>query len=254
MSHKFSRGNHFNDFLRELQGNSSSEISSGVIDIIKNELVEKQIEPSISSIKYIIREKSMTQYLRFIPKIYSIITKQQLPQFTKEPNIETTKMEIDPISDIHDSTGDVLLCSICLDEITNKDTIELKCGHMFHSQCIEIWCKTPTNTCPNCRSEIVFENVIYLTTKTTKLIDIEKQLMSEFDILSRIFESKQSESGQRRMNWFPHYYIVDKLLNISEYKVFGYIRQYLMTISEYRKFECDIQWRIVYAGTKYADL
>lgn len=43
-------------------------------------------------------------------------------------------------------------CTICMENI-NCNKKKLKCGHIFHTKCIEIW-KLSNNTCPICRQEI----------------------------------------------------------------------------------------------------
>jgi transcription termination factor 2 len=41
-------------------------------------------------------------------------------------------------------------CSICLDDLGNKDSCNLHCGHLFHSDCLNKW-KTINNLCPLCK-------------------------------------------------------------------------------------------------------
>lgn len=43
-------------------------------------------------------------------------------------------------------------CAICLNEVRSTRTnIPLRCGHMFHSNCLEEWRNKGKNTCPVCR-------------------------------------------------------------------------------------------------------
>lgn len=45
-------------------------------------------------------------------------------------------------------------CSICLNQIETLDIAgKLKCGHIFHHECISEWTDI-NNICPNCRQEI----------------------------------------------------------------------------------------------------
>ena len=45
-------------------------------------------------------------------------------------------------------------CSICFDQIDNKNEIETtECEHRFHKKCLYTWCRT-RKTCPICRTEI----------------------------------------------------------------------------------------------------
>lgn len=48
------------------------------------------------------------------------------------------------------------MCSICLGEILEDDTLRLlpKCSHAFHVACIDTWLKSQSN-CPLCRANIV---------------------------------------------------------------------------------------------------
>lgn len=54
--------------------------------------------------------------------------------------------------------GNVGECSICMDDITDKDEFRrLPCSdtvnHCFHKDCIDKWLRS-NNTCPNCRSKL----------------------------------------------------------------------------------------------------
>ena len=45
-------------------------------------------------------------------------------------------------------------CTICLEEFKNKQILrKLKCGHMFHTKCIDKWLKIHKN-CPNDKIEV----------------------------------------------------------------------------------------------------
>lgn len=51
------------------------------------------------------------------------------------------------------------ICSCCLANNDPIHTINLKCGHRFHHNCLDKWIKSkPDATCPMCRSEIRDEN------------------------------------------------------------------------------------------------
>jgi hypothetical protein len=41
-------------------------------------------------------------------------------------------------------------CSICLNEINDKDKYKTKCNHIFHEECIEFWYRK-SQSCPLCR-------------------------------------------------------------------------------------------------------
>jgi hypothetical protein len=51
------------------------------------------------------------------------------------------------------STDMEMNCVICQEDINTIFYCHLKCGHLYHSNCIQPWKKTQ-NTCPQCRSEI----------------------------------------------------------------------------------------------------
>jgi hypothetical protein len=43
-------------------------------------------------------------------------------------------------------------CAICLNEVRSTRTNPpIRCGHMFHSHCLEAWKDKGKNTCPICR-------------------------------------------------------------------------------------------------------
>ena len=43
-------------------------------------------------------------------------------------------------------------CSICLSEVKSTRTNPpIRCGHIFHSHCLQMWKDQGKNTCPSCR-------------------------------------------------------------------------------------------------------
>ena len=43
-------------------------------------------------------------------------------------------------------------CSICLNEVkATRSNPPLRCGHIFHSHCLQEWTNRGKNTCPTCR-------------------------------------------------------------------------------------------------------
>ena len=52
-------------------------------------------------------------------------------------------------------------CSICLDNIDLDDIHELKCGHIFHKECINNWFKQDSiyKSCPYCRAINMKKNI-----------------------------------------------------------------------------------------------
>ena len=43
-------------------------------------------------------------------------------------------------------------CSVCLCDISKKQTHKLPCGHVFHKTCMKKWTTRGNNTCPLCRA------------------------------------------------------------------------------------------------------
>ena len=52
-------------------------------------------------------------------------------------------------------------CSICQEQINlrNEEISVLHCGHIYHQRCLQQWLETRM-TCPDCRSQVVRENVV----------------------------------------------------------------------------------------------
>lgn len=58
--------------------------------------------------------------------------------------------------DKHNSKDDninVIKCSICIENILDKDKHITKCEHTFHKECIDKWLES-NNKCPYCRTEL----------------------------------------------------------------------------------------------------
>ena len=55
-------------------------------------------------------------------------------------------------------------CAICMDDFSEEATVAirkiLKCGHLFHSNCIETWIKRHLEkpTCPLCNQSLKDQN------------------------------------------------------------------------------------------------
>lgn len=55
-----------------------------------------------------------------------------------------------------------IICTICLDVVKRDEQIaNLKCGHLYHQECIKKWFKT-SKTCPECRTRTTTFTRIYL--------------------------------------------------------------------------------------------
>ena len=46
-------------------------------------------------------------------------------------------------------------CSICLENISPMYSLSVRCGHVFHSKCINKWIIHGGNSCPMCRTKFV---------------------------------------------------------------------------------------------------
>jgi hypothetical protein len=58
-------------------------------------------------------------------------------------------------------------CAICLNEVRSTRTNPpIRCGHMFHSHCIQEWKNKGKNTCPVCRK--VFDVSQFRVTLTVR--------------------------------------------------------------------------------------
>ena len=47
------------------------------------------------------------------------------------------------------------LCSICMNDDSDRQSVQLECGHSFHTECIVQWFRHHNTTCPMCRSESI---------------------------------------------------------------------------------------------------
>ena len=51
-------------------------------------------------------------------------------------------------------------CSICLENIRPLYSLSVRCGHVFHSKCINKWIIHGGNSCPMCRTKFVLPVVL----------------------------------------------------------------------------------------------
>lgn len=92
-----------------------------------------------------------------------------------------------------------VICGICVDSYKAEDVVVAagKCGHIFHSPCLEDWCKKQP-TCPVCREHISGPDLlrIYFNIDgTTPVAHETKQLIEE---LMRESSSKNDEIAALR--------------------------------------------------------
>lgn len=71
----------------------------------------------------------------------------------KKPNVPVTNLEPREITEDELKSG--LECPVCITEFSKGDVVaELKCGHLFHKDCVGEWVKKHP-TCPVCRASTV---------------------------------------------------------------------------------------------------
>lgn len=93
-----------------------------------------------------------------------------------------------------------LTCSICLDSIvSNGETVATKCGHVFHTNCLNRWTKN-NNTCPECRNKVndhdqASSNGMFVVTRLDLSQDgIESIYVSESSFEQESESESESES------------------------------------------------------------
>ena len=73
-------------------------------------------------------------------------------------------------------------CSICFEEIKNKELKTLKCGHIFHKNCIDYWL-TINPICPYCRE---YTNNYFECSIKTKYFSKKCRIYIDEDKFSKI--------------------------------------------------------------------
>ena len=62
-----------------------------------------------------------------------------------------------------------IACPTCLNPFTSPcDISATKCGHVFHTNCIEKWLKTGKKTCPQCRKNCMVIKLNWSATENGK--------------------------------------------------------------------------------------
>lgn len=77
---------------------------------------------------------------------------QPQPESSENPD-----WELDVPVSRYEKKGDEEMCSICLVEFEEEDSVNKlpKCGHLFHAECLERWLDRCQFTCPLCRSSVL---------------------------------------------------------------------------------------------------
>ena len=81
-------------------------------------------------------------------------------------------------------------CSICLGEVrSTRNNPPIRCGHIFHSHCIQGWKDRGKNTCPTCRKVFDITNFkITVTIQNNYTAEANSVLLNEesmFNVLER---------------------------------------------------------------------
>ena len=104
------------------------------------------------------------------------------------PTIKIPLQEDNPISFSVDKLP--FMCVICLSDI-DKDYY-LKCGHIFHKECIKIWL-SKNSTCPICKKKIGFNSVFnidfdfILEADYLEIIETENNIVRCFKLITMFF-------------------------------------------------------------------
>jgi len=101
-------------------------------------------------------------FLRFCTRVRHRIHPRLQPRIVDRQEEETSECKeceiIGPeytssrLSDVEYSKIEEKSCSICLGIMTTDDTERLRCGHVYHEECLSTWMNLK-NHCPTCRSK-----------------------------------------------------------------------------------------------------
>lgn len=88
----------------------------------------------------------------------------------------------------------IISCCICCDILLpDSDLLHLKCGHIFHDQCLLEWMKR-SKTCPQCRKKTFRPTRVYPNFTTTSMDDASQQVLdAEKERFRDTLASKDSE-------------------------------------------------------------
>jgi len=93
-------------------------------------------------------------------------------------------------------------CAICLNEVRQtRSNIPIRCGHLFHSHCLQNWKNKGKQTCPICRKifdggnfrvQITVHNLLEATSNTVSVSD--EFIFDSLDIIFDIQEQSDLSS------------------------------------------------------------
>ncbi|KAJ8765710.1 hypothetical protein K2173_014832 [Erythroxylum novogranatense] len=78
-------------------------------------------------------------------------------------------------------------CAVCLSEFHEGESVRgLRCGHVFHKDCLDKWLQQGFATCPLCRTQVLSDEVVrgYRRQRNPTLLDdSEEETMYVFSAL-----------------------------------------------------------------------
>jgi hypothetical protein len=91
-------------------------------------------------------------------------------------------------------------CSICLNEVrSTRNNPPIRCGHIFHTHCLEMWKMQGKNTCPTCRkvfdvSQFKVEVTIHNNfTQASNVVSLnDESILGVLDMFDISFEAENA--------------------------------------------------------------
>ena len=103
-----------------------------------------------------------------------------------------------------DKNKSICDCGVCFSSIDSKHinhSIQLECGHWFHSACIKPWCercldKNTIPTCPLCRQNISNEyldilGICYFTSNNNFMLMMNTIQLFTYIVKNKIYEDEK---------------------------------------------------------------
>ena len=132
----------------KLNKQNESNIPNEILEMIKQNLNEHNLEPNVINIKKILRDKHLQRYYIDVPYCVKILFETQITSVQLLEEIE---------------------CPICYENIVT--CTKLKCNHMFCNECIKIISRDNVSIkCPMCRDICTIKEYSSLTLEEQNLI------------------------------------------------------------------------------------
>ena len=78
-------------------------------------------------------------------------------------------------------------CSICLSDVRpTRNNPPIRCGHVFHSDCLQHWKDQGKNTCPTCRKVFDVMDIFDISFDVEDVLDLDALLLDIGSSLSDI--------------------------------------------------------------------